>query len=134
MREFLRGRRELSRTSTVFLNLEELGSGDVRFSRREGLLFTSRSHPQLRKLCHELGEDDPEAGAAPLVLRSASDAAAAHGRGYPAITITARPAPHHHLPSDTPANLEEDALERSFDFCAELIERLDQELGPDLRQ
>jgi acetylornithine deacetylase/succinyl-diaminopimelate desuccinylase-like protein len=135
MREFLRGRRrELSRTSTVFVNLEELGSGDVRFSRREGPLFTSRSHPQLRKLCYELADDDPDAGAVPLVLRTASDAGAAHARGYPAITITARPAPHHHLPSDTAENLEEDALERSFGFCAELVERLDQELGPDLRQ
>jgi len=135
MREFLRGRRrELPRTGTVFVNLDELGSGEVRFSRREGLLFTSRSHPQLRKLCHELGEDDPDAGAAPLVLRSASDGAAAHGRGYPAITITARPVPHHHLPSDTVENLDEDALERSFAFCSELVERLDQEIGPDLRQ
>ena len=135
MREFLRARgRELPRTSTVFVNLDELGSGDVRFSRREGLLFRARSHPQLRKLCHELGEDDPEAGAAALVLRSASDATAAQGHGYPAITITARPAPHHHLPSDTPENLEHDALERSYAFCAELVERLDQEVGPDLRQ
>lgn len=135
MREFLRARRrELSRTGTVFLNLDELGSGDVRFSRREGLLFTSRSHPQLRKLCHELSEDDPEAGARPFVLRSVSDGAAAQGRGYAAITICGRPAPYHHLPEDTPDNTEDDALERAFAFCSELIERLDQEVGPDLRQ
>ena len=133
MRQFLRAHRgELSRASTVVLNLEELGNGDVRFTRREGLLFTSRSHPQLRKLCHELAEDDPDAGARPLVLRAASDGAAAQARGYPAITVCGRPAPDHHLQSDTVENLEDDSLERSYAFCSELIERLDQEIGPDL--
>lgn len=134
-REFLRSRRrELSKTGTVFLNLDELGAGDVRFSRREGVLFGSRAHPQLRALCHELAEDDPEAGARPLRLRSASDAAAAQVAGYPAITITGRPAPHHHRPSDTPENVDDDSLERAFGFCSELIRRLDQEVGPELRR
>ena len=134
-REFLRARRrELSKTGTVFLNLDELGAGDVRFSRREGLLFGSRSHPQLRELCHELAEDDPGAGARPIRLRSASDGAAAQLGGYPAITICGRPAPHHHRPSDTPEHLDDDSLQRALAFCSELIERLDQEVGPDLRR
>ena len=133
MRELLRAhRRELDRESTVVLNLDELGRGDPRFSRREGALFTSRSHPQLRRLAAELAEDDPEAGAAPLVIRAPSDAAAAHARGYPAITISARPAPDHHLHSDTGDRLDEDSLERSFEYCSELIERIDDGLGPSL--
>lgn len=131
MREFLRARRRgLPRTDTVFLNLDELGSGDVRFSQREGELIPARTHPQLRKLCHELAEDDPDAHARPIVLRTASDGGAALTRGFPAITICARPAPHHHLPTDTPDNVEDEALERSYVFCSELIERLDEEFRP----
>lgn len=133
MRELLKERRrDLDRTTTLFVNLDELGRGDPRFSRREGVLFTSRSHPQLRRLAAELADDDPDARAAPLTLRSPSDAAAAQARGYPAITICARPAPDHHLRSDTPDRLDEDSLERAFAFCSELIARLDEELGPAL--
>ena len=109
----------------MILNLDELGSGDTRFSRREGVLIAPRTTPQLRKLCEELAEDDPDAYAAPISLRSAGDGAAALAAGYPAITVTARPSSHHHRPTDTPANLEEDALERSFDFCSELVQSID---------
>jgi hypothetical protein len=131
MREFLRARRgELPRTDTVFLSLDELGAGDVRFSRREGILVPTRTHPELRRLCNELAEDDPEAGAGAIVLRSAGDGAAALARGFPAITICARPAPHHHRPTDTPDNADDEALERAFAFCSELIERLDDEFRP----
>jgi Peptidase family M28 len=134
-REFLRARRDqLSRTGTVFVNLDELGAGDVRFSRREGLLFATRSHAQLRRLCHELAEDDPDAGARPILLRAASDAGAAQLGGFPAITICGRPAPHHRRQTDTGDNLDEGSLERAFGFCSELVERLDQEVGPELRR
>ena len=126
MREFLRARRrELPRSDTVILNLDELGAGDVRFSRREGLLIAPRTTAQLRELCEELAEDDPDAYADPIALRSAGDGAGALAAGYPAITVAARPTPHHHRRTDTPATVEEDALERSFDFCSELIRRLD---------
>jgi Zn-dependent M28 family amino/carboxypeptidase len=137
MREFVRGRRrQLARRNTVFMNLDELGAGRLCYSRREGLLFTLRSHPQLFALSGEVAEDDPEAGARGLTLRAASDGATARAAGYPAITLCARNAlgyvPDHHLPSDTPERVDAEALERAFRFCSELIERLDQELGHDL--
>jgi Peptidase family M28 len=133
MREFVRRRRgELEPKRTVFLNLDELGTGDLRFARREGLLFTLGSHPQLRRICNEVGEDDPDADVRPVVLRAASDAVTARASGYAAITICARPAPDHHLLSDTPERVEDGALERSLGFCSELIERVDQELGAEL--
>jgi hypothetical protein len=133
MREFLRGRRrELEPKRTVLVNLDELGTGELRFSRREGLLFSLGSHPQLRRICNELADDDPEADVRPIALRTLSDGAAARAGGYAAITICARPVPDHHLPTDTPERIEDDALEGAFEFCSELIERVDQELGPQL--
>ena len=139
MREFLRRHRgELDRGRTVFVNLDELGAGTVRFSRREGLLLTTRSHPQLVALCKELAEDDSEAGARPISIRSPTDAAAARAAGYPAITLTSRNAldyvPGHHTDDDTPGRLEDGALERSLRFAHELVERIDQALGPELRR
>ena len=55
MRAFLRRhRRELPRDSTVVLNLDEVGSGSVRFTSREGPLLAARSHVQLTGLCEEI--------------------------------------------------------------------------------
>jgi hypothetical protein len=131
MREFLRvRRRELDPRTTLFINLDELGQGRMRFSRREGLLFGQRTHPQLRELCEQLAEDDPDAGAQGVTLRAASDAGAALVRRLPAITLTARPTPQHHQPGDVPEALDDEALERNLAYCSQLIERIDQSLPP----
>jgi hypothetical protein len=137
MRRWLRGHQtELDRERTVFLNLDEVGVGDPRYSRREGLLFTSAMNRALVDLCERIAADDLDArhGARACVSRRASDALAARDAGYPAITVFCLGAdglaPDHHLPSDTPARIEKEALERAFAFCSELIERLDDEIGP----
>jgi hypothetical protein len=101
MRAFVRRHRKgLDRESTVFVNLDEVGTGRVRYTRREGLLLTSRSHVQLRELCDEIAEDDEEAGARPITSRAPSDGHAARARGFPSITLTCRNAlgyvPQHH--------------------------------------
>jgi peptidase M28-like protein len=140
LRSFVRGRRrELDRERTVFLNVDEVGNGTVRFGRREGALLPGRSHPQLFELCKEIAEDDQDGGgyaARPLSLLTATDASAARGAGFPAITVTCRNAldyaPNHHLPTDTPGRVDGESLERAFGFCSELIERLDGQLGPEL--
>jgi len=41
-------------------------------------------------------------------------------------------APHYHQPTDLPENVDPEALERAFGFCSELIELLDEEIGPEL--
>jgi Peptidase family M28 len=132
-----RHRRRLDRASTVFVNLDEVGSGTVRFTRREGLMLTVRSHVQLVELCGEVAEDS-EGEARGIVNRAASDGYAARSAGFPAVTITSRNAldylPDHHRPTDVPDRLDPDALERSYAFAAELIERLDATVGPDLSE
>jgi hypothetical protein len=124
MRAFLK-RHELRRDHTVFLNVDRVGSGDVRYTRREGALFTQRSHPQLTALCEQIVEDELEA--APLTSRAASDASAAGAAGYAAITVTCRDSGGY-----ASGRVAEESLEKAEAFCAELIERIDAELGPSL--
>ena len=128
MRSFLRRHRaDLGRTSTVVLNLDEVGAGGVRWTRREGSLLTLRSHAQLTSLCEEVAEDDEDARARPLVNRAPSDGYAARAAGLPAVTITCR----DEL-DVAAAPLDLDSLSRAELFCAELIARVDAELGPNL--
>jgi Peptidase family M28 len=126
MRAFLRRHHtRLRPDTTVFVNVDEVGSGAVRYTRREGALVTLRSHPQLTSLCDDIAEDDESAE--PIVNRSASDATAAGAAGFPAITVTCRDRLDY-----ASGRVDERALEAAEGFCAELIERLDAEVGPSI--
>jgi Peptidase family M28 len=130
-RSFLRRhKRELSRERTVILNLDAVGSGTVRYTSREGPLLAIKSHPQLVQLCHGIAEDDEDEnafGARAIVNRSPSDGYAARSAGLPAITISCRGRLDY-----VPARVDAEAIERAEGFCAELIRRIDAEVGPDL--
>ena len=140
MKAFLKAHRhELPRERTIFLNVDQVGHGTVRWAAKDGLIFGQRFHPTLLRLCEQIAEEDEEEdryGARSFVSRSASDAHAARSAGYPSISISTLNAldyaPHHHLPGDVPERIDEEALERAFRFCSELIELLDEEVGPDL--
>ncbi|HZC12661.1 MAG TPA: M28 family peptidase [Thermoleophilaceae bacterium] len=130
-RSFLkRHKRELSRERTVVLNLDSVGSGTVRYTSREGPLLAIKSHPQLVQLCQAIAEDDEDEnafGARPIVNRSPSDGYAARSAGFPAITISCRGRLDY-----IPTRVDAEAIERAEAFSAELIRRLDAEVGPDL--
>jgi Peptidase family M28 len=130
-RSFLkRHKRELGRERTVILNLDAVGSGTVRYTSREGPIVAIKSHPQLVQLCRAIAEDDEDEnafGARPMVNRSPSDGYAARAAGLPAITIGCRGRLDY-----VPARVDAEAIERAEAFCAELIRRLDAEVGPDL--
>lgn len=128
MRTFLRRHRdELGRERTVVMNLDEVGAGTVRWTRREGALVALSSHTQLTGLCEALSEDDEEARARPLVNRAPSDGYAASAAGLPAITISCRNELDY-----APERVDPESLRRAEAFCAELITRIDAELGPTL--
>jgi hypothetical protein len=128
MRAFLKAHRDrLPPDRTVFLNVDQVGSGAVRYTRREGALLALRCHAQLVALCDQIAEDEDDDGARPIVSRSASDGSAAGSAGFPAITVTCR----DRLDYAT-GRVDERALERAEAFCAELIERLDAEVGPSI--
>src|SRR3954453_4412638 len=59
MREWMRHhRRALDPASTIFLNVDTVGGGTVRYARREGPLLGARPHPRLRELCEQLADED----------------------------------------------------------------------------
>ena len=139
MRAFLRAnKQDLPRDRTVFLNVDQAGHGSVRWATKEGNLFAQKYHPSLLPICEEIAEDDEDDhySARARVSRSAGDGHAARTAGYPALSISTLNAldysPHQHLPTDTPDNIDDAALERAFGFCSELIDRIDHQIGPDL--
>lgn len=57
MRSYLKRRKgDLEPARTVFLNVDEVGRGTVRFSSREGLLLPIESHNQLVDVCEQMVE------------------------------------------------------------------------------
>ena len=141
-----RNRGELDPERVVFLNLDEVGRGTVRFTEREGLVLPLKTHAQLVDLCREIVEDqededdDEDEDTTPvargMVARTAGDASVARAAGFPAITITCKSrldyTPGHHSPADLPDRIDDEALERAYSYCCEFIERLDATVGPDL--
>jgi hypothetical protein len=136
-----RHRRELDPTSTVVLNVDAVGAGTVRYVRREGFLLAHKYHPHLVELCDRIAAEDEDTGrygARGIVSRSSSDARVARIAGLPAISISCRGAldrpANRHQPGDTVDAIDEDALDRAFGFCSELIELIDEEVGPRLEE
>lgn len=128
MRAFLKRHADrLTPDRTVFLNVDEVGAGELRYARREGPLVTIKSHVQLLELADQIVEDG--SSAQPLVSRRASDAYAARAAGLPALTVTCRERLDY-----ASGRVDERAMQEAEDFCAELIERLDAEVGPALSE
>ena len=123
MRAFLRRhRRELDPTRTVFIEVRAVGSGTVAWARKEGAVVAARYHPTVLALCAEIE------GGEPAVVREAGDAHLARLRGYPAVSVRC-------VRDDGVLAGEEadpEALARAEDFCGELIERIDEQVGPEL--
>lgn len=139
MREWLkRHRSELPRDRTVFVNLDKVAHGTIRYTTKEGLVLAASNDPDLVAMCDDIASEDGEDGrfgARPLVARTTSDALAARARGFRAITISCLGAldyqPNQHQPTDTPDRVDADALERAFEFCSALLERIDERFGPE---
>jgi hypothetical protein len=135
MREWVRAHRgELDRETTVFLNVDTAGNGTVRWITKEGFVAAMRYHPTLVEMCEEIAEGrDMGRG---MVSRNGTDALVARSAGFPAITITSRNAldyaPHWHQPTDTPDRIDLDSLDRTYEFCCALLERLDDSIGAEL--
>lgn len=133
-----RHRRELDPARTIFLDIDKVGNGTVRYVVKAGNLWAPRAHPQVVATCAAIAADDggERYGARALVARTATAAYAARRRGFPVVTVSCLDehdtAPDHHQPTDTPDRVEPEALERGLDFCAELIERIDEDIGPRL--
>lgn len=116
-----RHKRELDPERTIFVNVQAAGTGTVRWIEKEGPAVAMRYHPALVELCEGIGDGRG------ITSREATSALAARTAGFPAITISARNALDY-----APERVDRDALERTYEFCGALLERLDEDIGPDL--
>lgn len=135
MREWMQKHKgELDRETTVFLNVDIAGNGTVRWIEKEGFVMGLRYHPTLIETCEQIAEEGAQARG--MISRNATDALVPRSAGFPAITITARNAldyaPNWHQPTDTPDRIDLESLDRTYDFCCALLERLDDSIGPEL--
>jgi hypothetical protein len=126
---------ELDARNTVFVNVDTVGHGTVRWVTKEGFVFPLSYHPELVRLCEEIGEQE-ESEARGVVLRTPTDGYSMRSAGFPAISIVCLNAmdyvPTFHQHDDTPENVDPAALERAFGFCSELVQGIDARVGPDL--
>jgi hypothetical protein len=131
-----RHRKELDTETTVFLSVDDVGGGGgVRYATKEGWLLAYPYHPDIVALCGQIRDDDTKDGwydAAPINTRTATDAHRARVAGFPAIAIGCADTPYYHQAGDTPENVDEQSLQRAYDFCSELIELIDERIGPQL--
>jgi len=134
MRAWLRRhRKELDRASTVFLNVDMAGHGTVRWHQKSGFVIPLAFHPALLRLCEELAEEHNARG---IVRRTVSDAYSARSSGFPAVSVGCLNAmdyvPTYHQHTDLPSAIDDDALDRTYHFCSDLITLIDERIGPDL--
>ena len=109
MRAFLQThRKQFAPGETIVINIDAVGGGELRETKKEGPLLTVKSHPQLT------GNLDSE----PFVNREPSDGYAAASAGLPSVTF-----------AGTTDRLEEDNLTETEEACVRLIEEIDEELS-----
>ena len=141
MREWLKAhRRELPPERTLFVNVDKVANGTVRYTTKEGFVLATSYDSSLVELCEEIADEDEDGrfAARGVVTRETSDGLLARARGNPAIKVSCLNAldyqPNYHQPTDTPDRVDPDALERAVAFCSTLIERIDERVGPDVER
>jgi hypothetical protein len=109
MRAFLQThKKQFKPSDTIVLNIDAVGGGELRETKKEGPLLTVKSHPQLT------GNLDSD----PFVNREPSDGYAAASAGLPSVTF-----------AGTTDRLEEDNLTEAEEACVRLVEEIDEELS-----
>ncbi len=130
MHAFLRAY-SFDRESTYFINLDNLGAGQVAYITAEGVLLDHPSDPTLVRLAKETVNEE----GLDIIGRSfhtlTTDAVVPLVRGYKAMSVMAFDQqgvlPHWHWPTDTVENLEPTALENARRLVTGVVRRLDQD-------
>lgn len=136
MRGFAKAHRELERETTLFICLDSVGAGEVRYLSAEGPAVSFAADRRLTELCDAVAEADRASGdelrAAPLVHGFSSDAHVLRIAKRRAISITCLE-PDRLVPrnartrDDVPAALDPLGGERAERFCLQLIGAIDRE-------
>jgi hypothetical protein len=130
MVEFLRAHGEELREA-IFIALEGVGVGQVRYSVREGILWPYPTPPELIRLAERVVARRPDLDPRPVPLHGGyteTGAVIAAGlRGMTLLCLTPEGSlPYWHQQEDTFGKLDSAALDRAGDFLSELLTELDR--------
>jgi hypothetical protein len=131
MRQWMRDHADdLDPRRMFFVNVDTVGQGSVRFVGQEGYVLISQHDARLVNLCDSIGT------ATPLRLRFGTDGVIPLTRGFSAITVCCADEhdrlPHYHRHSDTPDQIDPEALDNAVDFTQKLIRGIDREIVPSI--
>jgi Zn-dependent M28 family amino/carboxypeptidase len=131
MRQWMRDHAdELDQRRMFFVNVDTVGNGKVRFVGQEGYVVISQHDGRLVDLCAEIGTATPQR------LRFGTDGLVPLTRGFSSITLCCTDEsgrlPNYHRHTDTPDQIDRQALANAITFTEELVRRIDQELVPEI--
>lgn len=122
---------KFNKEDTYFINLDSIGTGDIKFILKEGSLKQHPSDSKLLKMARLSAEENPKlsvTGASYNLL--AMDATAALARGYKAMTLIAlndeEMIPNWHWHTDTYERVEKDNLRTAKEMSKRITARIDQ--------
>lgn len=118
---------------TIFISLDNVGGGTLRYLRGEGMLVYRRYDPELIRLAEELAKEYPGAVEPLDNLLLPTDGLPAAKAGYPALTFLAAGEggriPNYHWHSDTLENADRTAVELTETFVMDYVSTLAKALG-----
>lgn len=125
MTRFLEERGKVHRQA-LFINLDNIGAGNLYYMSREGMFPVYRATDELIRACQAVAARRPELGVKQGVYTLLStDAMPALVRGYKAISFLSLNEegllPNWHWPTDTFDNVELKTVETAVEFVSELI-------------
>jgi hypothetical protein len=134
MAAFLDSHSERLGSDTVYIILDQVGSGRIKYLTADGLIFKHKTHPRALQLARQAAERKPELGAFEGVGLAYTDALRATRRGLCALTLCAIPADsaggaHWHQMSDTLEHIVPEDLFKTHQFTWELLQLIDGSSG-----
>ncbi len=133
MKHFLRTT-PLPRSSTYFVNLDNLGGGTLHYLLGEGMLLYQPYHPLLVKVAEQLAAEHPGQLRARRNLLLPTDGWVPALAGYPAISFLAFDQrgrlPNYHWYTDTPVRVDPQSLALAEQLVGRYVERLAARLAP----
>lgn len=119
----------------LYIILDEVGLGKIKYLARDGLVLKHRTHPRALALARQVSASHPELE---IVERSGlayTDALSATKRGLVALTLCCEADPqsgapsHWHQMSDTPDTLQPDTLRQAHLFVWHILQAIDRSAG-----
>ena len=117
----------------VFIVLDEVGIGKIKYLSADGLVLKHRTHPQALRLAGEISSAHPELETVERVGLAYTDALSATKRGLISLTVCTEADPksgsvsHWHQMSDTLDTLEPETLQRAHQFVWEILQEIDRQ-------